>query len=470
MTKIDLSSLKKVHFIGIGGIGMSGLAKVLAESGIKVSGSDVAEGYTLPALRKLGVAVFLTHEAIQIEDADLVVVSTAVKPDNPELLKARETGVQIIHRSEMLAILMQNHTTITISGTHGKTTTTSLMAAVIEGAGLNPTVVNGGIIHAYGTNAKAGMGEWFVAEADESDGSFLNLPSKYVIVTNIDPEHMDYYGTEDRLYQAFTDYINHIPKDGIAVVCGDHPGLQKIIGKCTSRVVTYGEGSSNLYRLQNCRMDGNGATFDVERPCGKMLKDIHLPLLGKHNVLNAMSVIALSSEIGLSDNAIVAPLGDVKGVDRRFTKVGEAGGVIIIDDYAHHPVEIEAVLKSARQVSQGQVIAVFQAHRYSRLNSLFEDFVQALMTADKVIVAPIYSAGEMPIANLCHKAFAEKMMEKGHTAVYSIEDYDELPSLISNISAPQDYVLCLGAGSISKWARMLPQDLEPLFFLHRECA
>lgn len=470
MKMTNLSNIKHVHFIGIGGIGMSGLAKVLAESGVPVSGSDLAEGYTMPGLRALGVEVSLSHDAAQVDGADVVVISTAVKADNPELLKARQDGATIIHRSEMLALLMKGHKTISISGTHGKTTTTSLMSAVVEGAGLNPTVVNGGIIHAYGTNAKMGQGDWFVAEADESDGSFLNLPSDYVIVTNIDPEHMDYYGSEERLYGAFTQYINQIPETGAAVVCGDHPGVQRILPDCKSRVVTYGENESNDYRVTNIKMDENGATFDVIRPDQAILAGVKLPLLGRHNVLNATSVVAMALEVGISEEAIISSLQSVKGVDRRFTKVGQIEGITIIDDYAHHPVEIAAVIQSARQVSKGKVIAVFQPHRYSRFSVHYAEFLDSLMDADIVIVAPVYAAGESPVANCCHEAFVLKLKEKGLKEVYGVNGYEDLPGVIAKVAQHQDYVLCMGAGSISKWARSLEEDLSLNFFHHKECA
>lgn len=470
MKMTDLSGIKRVHFIGIGGIGMSGLAKVLAESGVPVSGSDVAEGYTLPALRALGVEVSLCHDASQVEGADVVVVSTAVKADNPELLKAQKNGTRIIHRSEMLALLMKGHKTISIAGTHGKTTTTSLMSAVIEGAGMNPTVVNGGIIHAYGTNAKTGTGEWFVAEADESDGSFLNLPSDYVIVTNIDPDHMDYYESEDRLYDAFTKFINQIPATGAAVVCGDHAGIQRILQGCKPRVITYGEGEDNHYCVTNCVMDESGALFDVIRPHQDMLPQVRIPLLGRHNVLNALSVIAMACELGIADEAILSSLQSVKGVDRRFTKVGQVNDIRIIDDYAHHPIEIAAVLQAARQVSKGRVIAVFQPHRYSRFSALYNEFLDVLMAADTVLVTPVYGAGEDPVEGCCHEVFVQKLKEKGHRSVYSVSGYEALPACIAEVSQPQDYVLCMGAGSITKWARQLGGDLKANFFYHKECA
>ena len=395
-----------IHFVGIGGIGMSGIAEVLCNLGYTVQGSDASEGANVNRLRDKGIKISVGHKAENVAGADVLVVSTAIKRDNPELMAARAQRIPVVRRAEMLAELMRLKSCVAIAGTHGKTTTTSMVAALLDAGDLDPTVINGGIINAYGTNARLGAGEWMVVEADESDGTFLKLPADVAIVTNVDPEHLDHFGTFEAVQDAFRHFVENVPFYGFAVMCIDHPVVQSIVGKIEDRrIITYGENPQADARLVDLTPTGGGSKFKVafrDRKAGTSheIADLVLPMPGRHNALNATSAIAVAHELGLSDDTIRKALADFGGVKRRFTKTGEWNGVTIIDDYGHHPVEIAAVLKAARESTGGKVIAVVQPHRYTRLQSLFEEFCTCFNDADNVIVAEVYAAGEAPIEGI----------------------------------------------------------------------
>jgi UDP-N-acetylmuramate--alanine ligase len=457
-----------VHFIGIGGIGMSGIAEVMKTLGYRVQGSDMAEGYTIARLREQGIAVFIGHKAENLGDAAVVVVSTAIKPGNPEVDLARSKHIPIVRRAEMLAELMRFKSTIAVAGTHGKTTTTSLVAAVLDRAGADPTVINGGIINAYGTNARLGAGEWMVVEADESDGSFLRLPATIGIITNIDPEHLDHYGSFDAVRAAFRNFVERVPFYGCAVMCIDHPEVQAMAGQIIDRrIITYGFNPQADVRLLDVVPVPGGNRFSVElfdrrSATKRIISDITLAMPGRHNVQNACAAIAVARELGLDDDSIRAALSAFGGVKRRFTRTGEVKGVTVIDDYGHHPVEIRAVLSAAREGAQGRVIAVVQPHRYSRLNDLMGDFATCFNDADLVIVAPVYAAGETPIAGASRDDLVERIRASGHRQVMALEGPEHLASLLAKHAKSGDMVICLGAGDITKWAAALPAQLEPL--------
>ena len=454
-----------IHFIGIGGIGMSGIAEVMATLGYKVQGSDLSDNYNVARLRKNGIAVEIGHRAQNIGEAQVVVVSSAVKSDNPELVEARNRYLPIVRRAEMLAELMRFKSCVAVGGTHGKTTTTSLVAALLDAGGLDPTVINGGIINAYGTNARLGKGDWMVVESDESDGTFVKLPADIVIVTNIDPEHLDHYGTFDKAKEAFLAFVENIPFYGFAVMCIDHPVVQELIGQVRDRrVITYGVSPQADVRLTDVNyIDGetrfsvrltdrrSGATHDID--------DLSLAIPGDHNALNSTAALAVARELGLSDEAIRNGFKSFTGVKRRFTRTGAHNGVTVYDDYGHHPVEIAAVLRAARRVTQGKVVAVMQPHRYTRLHSLFNDFCTCFNDADTVILSPVYAAGEAPIEGASHLALAEGLKARGHRSVHTIESPDQLAPLVRNIVKPGDMVMCLGAGTITQWAYALPGQL-----------
>ena len=457
-----------IHFVGIGGIGMSGIAEILHNLGYQVQGSDIAESANVKRLRELGIEVHIGHAAENVAGAKVVVISSAVKADNPEVRAARERFVPVVRRAEMLGELMRLKWSIAVGGTHGKTTTTSMMASFLEAADQDPTVINGGIINAYGTNARLGSGEWMVVEADESDGTFTKLPSTIAVVTNIDPEHLDFYGDVETLHAAFETFVENIPFYGFAVLCIDHPAVQTLIGRIRDRrIVTYGVSPQADVRLTDLSQAPDGATFTVEidgrgeRPSVK-LEDLHLPMVGQHNVLNALAAIAVSQEMGMSEAQVRKALSSFAGVKRRFTKTGEVDGVSVIDDYGHHPVEITAVLKAARWAGRGRVIAVVQPHRYSRLAKLFEDFCTCFNDADQVIVADVYPAGEEPIAGADRDSLVEGLRAHGHRQVLALEGPDQLAALVRDHAQSGDLVVCLGAGSITNWAQALPQQLEDL--------
>jgi UDP-N-acetylmuramate--alanine ligase len=456
-----------IHFVGIGGIGMSGIAEVLHNLGYAVQGSDIAEGYNIDRLREAGINVMIGHDAANLGTAQVIVTSTAVKRDNPEVVAARSRLIPVVRRAEMLAELMRLKWGIAIGGTHGKTTTTSLVATVLEAAKLDPTVINGGIINAYGTNTRLGEGEWMVVEADESDGSFLRLPAVAAVVTNMDPEHLDHWGTEEAMKQGYAQFVGNIPFYGFAVLCADHPNVQAMIPSIDRRLITYGFSQQADVRAERLITDRMGATFEVtvhDRNTGRtrQLKPMRLPMLGQHNVQNALAAIAVGIEMDIDEGTIRSALAGFKGVKRRFTRVGEANGIQVIDDYGHHPVEIAAVLKAARQAGARDVIAVVQPHRYSRLKQLFEDFCQCMNDAGTVIVADVYAAGEQKIEGFDRDALVDGLRSHGHRSVVPLPGPDSLPEMINAIAKPGDYVVCLGAGNITTWAATLPEKLMEL--------
>jgi UDP-N-acetylmuramate--alanine ligase len=457
-----------VHFVGIGGIGMSGIAEVLANLGYTVIGSDVSDSANVKRLRDKGIKVAIGHRAENIDGADVVVVSSAIKRDNPELIAARAKRLPVVRRAEMLAELMRLKSCVAIAGTHGKTTTTSMVAALLDAGGLDPTVINGGIINAYGTNARLGGGDWMVVEADESDGTFLKLPADVAIVTNVDPEHLDHFHTFDAVQQAFIDFVENVPFYGFAVMCTDHPVVQKLVGKLEDRrILTYGENPQADIRLVELDHHNGSSHFaiqfrDREGKTTHAIDKLTMPMPGRHNALNATAAIAVAHELGIKDDMIRKALGSFGGVKRRFTKVGEWNGAIIIDDYGHHPVEIAAVLRAARESANGKVIAVVQPHRYTRLQSLFEQFCGCFNDADVVVVAPVYAAGEQPIEGVDRDALVQGLRAHGHRQAIPLEGPEQLAGIIKDLAKPGDYVICLGAGSITQWAYALPGELKAL--------
>ncbi len=457
-----------IHFIGIGGIGMSGIAEVMATLNYKVQGSDISDNYNVARLRKHGIGVHIGHAASNLGEAQVVVISSAVKPDNPELVEARARYLPIVRRAEMLAELMRFKSCIAVGGTHGKTTTTSIVASLLDSGGLDPTVINGGIINAYGTNARLGKGDWMVVESDESDGTFVKLPADVVIVTNIDPEHLDHYGTFDKAKEAFLAFVENIPFYGFAVMCIDHPVVQELIGKIKDRrVITYGQSAQADYRVRDIRYEDNATRFNItvtDRVTGKTheISDLALKMPGDHNAMNSTSAIAVARELGMSDDDVRKGIAAFEGVKRRFTKTGEHNGVTVFDDYGHHPVEIAAVLSAARKVTKGKVIAVMQPHRYSRLSSLFSEFCGCFNDADSVVLTPVYAAGEAPIEGASHESLAQGLHDRGHRSVHTIDDNRQLAALVNRLMKPGDIVICLGAGTISQWAYALPNELAAL--------
>ncbi|HEY9079550.1 UDP-N-acetylmuramate--L-alanine ligase [Magnetovibrio sp.] len=462
-------SIGTIHFVGIGGIGMSGIAEVLHNLGYSVQGSDQAEGPNVTRLRELGVNVAIGHSEDNIDNAGVVVISSAVKSDNPEVVGARKRLLPVVRRAEMLGELMRLKWSIAVGGTHGKTTTTSLVAQLLDAAGLDPTVINGGIINAWGSNARLGSGDWMVAEADESDGTFLKLPATIAVVTNIDPEHLDHYGNFETLRAAFAQFVENIPFYGFAALCIDHAEVQALIPRVSDRrIITYGFSPQAMVRGENVRPGPDGMTFDVvfagygdDDP--QAIRDIKLPMFGKHNVLNTLAAAAIAHEMGIDPNVLSSAFSGFKGVKRRFTKTGEIDGITIIDDYGHHPVEIAAVLKAARgAVGKGQVIAVVQPHRYTRLRDLFEEFCTCFNDADAVLVADVYAAGEAPIDGVNRDALVAGLREHGHRTVMPLVNPDELPEVVKDMARPGDMIVCLGAGNITQWANRLPERLRKL--------
>ena len=454
-----------VHFIGIGGIGMSGIAEVLHNLGYKVQGSDQADGANVQRLREKGIECFVGHRAENLGEAEVVVVSTAIRKSNPELMAAREKLLPVVRRAEMLAELMRFRQAVAIGGTHGKTTTTSMVAALLEAGGLDPTVINGGIINAYGTNARMGDGEWMVVEADESDGTFLKLPADIAVVTNIDPEHLDHYGSFDKVRDAFRQFVENVPFYGFGVMCTDHPEVQALVGRIEDRrVITYGGNAQADVRFVNHRMDGAASLFDVvirNRKGGgeTVIADLRLPMPGRHNVSNATAAIAVAHELGIPPEAIRKGLSAFGGVKRRFTHTGSWNGVEVFDDYGHHPVEIKAVLKAAREATGGRVIAVAQPHRYTRLRDLFDDFSACFNDADTVMVAPVYPAGEDPIEGVTSDALVARIRAGGHRDARYVEGPAAVAPLVRELARPGDFVVFLGAGNITQWAYALPKEL-----------
>ena len=457
--------LGPIHFIGIGGIGMSGIAEVLLNLGYTVQGSDASESANVLRLRGKRALVHIGHDAKNLGAAEVVVVSTAIKRDNPELIAARKKRLPIVRRAEMLAELMRLKHCVAIAGTHGKTTTTSLVATLLEAGKFDPTVINGGIINAYGTNSRLGAGDWMVVEADESDGTFLKLPAEIAIVTNIDPEHLDHFGTFDAIKQAFRTFVENLPFYGFAVMCIDHPTVEELAGKIEDRrVVTYGVGAQADYRLAGIDLSNGVSHFKViirDRDTGAetTLEKITMPMPGQHNALNATAAIAVAHRLGMSGEAIRKALAGFGGVKRRFTRTGDWNGAAIFDDYGHHPVEIAAVLRAARASAKSHVIAVVQPHRYTRLHSLFEGFASAFDDADTVIVADVYSAGEAPIAGADRESLVAALQARGHRQVLGLKRSEDLAPLIRSLAKPGDYIVCLGAGNITQWAQALPAQL-----------
>ncbi|GIK98589.1 MAG: UDP-N-acetylmuramate--L-alanine ligase [Alphaproteobacteria bacterium] len=462
-------SIGTIHFVGIGGIGMSGIAEILHNLGYAVQGSDQAENANVKRLRELGIAVSVGHRAENLGEAQVVVVSSAVKSENPEVAAARARLLPVVRRAEMLGELMRLKWAVAIGGTHGKTTTTSLVAQLLDAAGFDPTVINGGIINAYGTNARLGAGDWMVVEADESDGTFVKLPATICIVTNMDPEHLDFYGSVEAMNRAFEDFVRNIPFYGFAVLCIDHPVVQAMIPRLSERrIVTYGMSPQADVRAANVELGAAGATYDViitdrAAETEHVIAGVKLPMLGAHNVQNSLSAIAVAKEMGVDDDTIRRGLAAFGGVKRRFTRTGEANGVTVVDDYGHHPVEIAAVLKGARATARGKVIAVVQPHRYSRLASLFEDFCTCFNDADHVIVADVYPAGEQPIPGIDRDALVEGLRTRGHRHVTPLGDPADLARLVVEIAQPGDFVICLGAGTITSWAHALPDEMARLY-------
>jgi UDP-N-acetylmuramate--alanine ligase len=458
-----------IHFVGIGGIGMSGIAEVLKNLGYRVQGSDLTENANVKRLRAQGIEVFIGHRAENLGEASVIVVSSAVKRDNPEVVAARTKQLPVVRRAEMLGELMRLKWSVAIGGTHGKTTTTSLVAALLEAAGLDPTVINGGIINAYGTNSRLGAGDWMVVEADESDGTFVKLPATIAVVTNMDPEHLDHYGSFDKVRDAFDSFVQNIPFYGFAVLCLDHPEVQAMIPRVSDRrIITYGFSAQAQVRALNVELGPTGARFDValaERHGREaaVLEGVMLPMYGPHNVLNALAALAVGHEMELSPEVMSRALAGFSGVKRRFTRTGEAGGVGVIDDYGHHPVEIAAVLRAARTaVGAGRVVAVVQPHRFSRLKSLFEEFCTCFNDADTVVVADVYAAGEAPLPGFDRDALVEGLRACGHRQVVPLSGPERLAETVVGLTQPGDLVVCLGAGNISAWANALPGELERL--------
>ncbi len=450
-----------IHFVGIGGIGMSGIAEVMHNLGYKVQGSDVAEGYVIAGLRGKGIAVHIGHSADNLGAAAVIVTSTAIKRDNPEVEAAYERRIPVVRRAEMLAELMRLKSTVAVAGTHGKTTTTSMIAALLDAGGVDPTVINGGIINSYGSNARLGASDWMVVEADESDGSFLRLDGTIAVVTNIDPEHLDHYGSFDNAKDAYVEFVENVPFYGAALLCLDHPEVQGIIPRVRDRrVVTYGFSAQADVRGVNVTPIPGGNRFEaiVRSRDGsqRSIEGIEMPMPGRHNVQNALAAIGVALELGIPDATIQQGFAKFGGVKRRFTKVGEValdgGSVAIIDDYGHHPVEIRAVLSAAREGATNRVIAVVQPHRYTRLDSLMEEFQQAFNDADMVLVSPVYAAGEVPIEGVDAEALVSGLKTRGHRSAATVADAGALAEVLAETIQPGDMVICLGAGDITKWA------------------
>jgi UDP-N-acetylmuramate--alanine ligase len=456
-----------IHFVGIGGIGMSGIAEVLHTLGYAVQGSDIADNANVRRLMASGIQIRIGHAAENLGDAQVVVVSTAVRADNPEVVSARQHLIPVVRRAEMLAELMRLRWAIAVGGTHGKTTTTSLIAAVLEAARLDPTVINGGIIEAYGSNTRMGAGDWMVVEADESDGSFLRLPATIAVVTNMDPEHLDHWGSGEAMTAGYDQFVGNIPFYGFAVLCIDHPAVQAMIPRVDRRLVTYGFSPQADVRAENLKTDKRGASFEVaitdrNRGRTRRMGPFRLPMLGEHNVQNALAAVAVGVEMQIDDQVLRSAFAGFRGVKRRFTTAGEVGGITIIDDYGHHPVEIAAVLKAARQAGARDVIAVVQPHRYSRLASLFTEFCTCMNDAGTVIVADVYAAGESRIAGADRDSLVDGLRASGHRSVVPLAAPEHLAEMVHAIAKPGDFVVCLGAGTITTWAHALPAELLAL--------
>jgi UDP-N-acetylmuramate--alanine ligase len=464
-------SIGIIHFVGIGGIGMSGIAEILHNLGYKVQGSDLSDNANVKRLRDKGIKILVGHAAENLGEAEVVVISSAVKRDNPEVVAAREAMLPVVRRAEMLGELMRLKWSVAVGGTHGKTTTTSMMATLFDAAGMDPTVINGGIINAYGTNARLGAGDWMVVESDESDGSFVKLPATIAIVTNIDPEHMDHYEDFDAVRRAYDTFVQNIPFYGFAVLCIDHPEVQEMIARTSERkIITFGFSPQADVRAINVEPRPDGTRYDVvfadrKNGASRTLEGFFLSAIGQHNVQNSLAAIAVGHQLGFPDVVLRTAMSKFEGVKRRFTRTGTVNGVTVVDDYGHHPVEIAATLKAARQAKgeQGKVIAVMQPHRYSRLHSLFADFCTCFNDADIVIVSDVYPAGESPIDGANRDALVEGLRAHGHRGAHALASPSALAGMIAEMASPKDYVICLGAGSISGWAYALPGELEAIY-------
>ena len=461
LTKLPIN-IGAIHFVGIGGIGMSGIAEVLLNLNYTVQGSDIKKSPITERLEKLGINIFYEHDALNLKKATVVVISTAVSERNPEVIVARNKGIPIVKRSEMLAELMRLNSNIAIAGTHGKTTTTTLVATLLDGGELDPTVINGGVIHAYGSNARLGQGDWMVVEADESDGTFNRLPATLAVVTNMDPEHLDHWGDFEMLRKAFLDFVSNIPFYGVAFCCTDHPEVQALVGKVTDRrIITYGFNAQADVRAVNVTFVDGISYFDVLLQKENITLDgLSLPMPGNHNVSNSLAAIAIARHLDIKEDSIKKSLSQFKGVNRRFTQVAELNGIKIIDDYGHHPVEISAVLSAARQTAKGKVFAIHQPHRYTRLNSLFEDFCSCFNEADFVGIMQVYSAGEAPIDGASRSDLVKGLVRHGHRNVFSVDSEDDLETLIRRQVKSGDIIVFLGAGTITVWANNLPHRLR----------
>ena len=460
------TSIGAIHFVGIGGIGMSGIAEVMHNLGYTVQGSDLAESANVKRLRGLGMNVAIGQRAENLGEARVLVYSSAVKPDNPELAAARAAGLPVVRRAEMLAELMRLRRCVAVAGTHGKTTTTTMVAALLDAGGLDPTVVNGGIVNAYGTNARLGSGDWMVVEADESDGTFLRLPATAAVVTNVDPEHLDHYGDFEKVKAAFQSFVENIPFYGFAAMCLDHPEVQAMVARIPyRRIITYGFSPQADARATNVRFSEGASYFDAtfrdkRKGTEASFKELRLPMPGEHNVSNALAAIVIARELGVSEDAIRKGMNSFGGVKRRFTRVGQWRGNAIIDDYGHHPVEIAAVLRAARQAFTGPVIAIVQPHRYTRLRDLFGEFCTSMHGADTAIVAPVYPAGEQPIPGIDRDSLAEGLRAHGHKHVLTINGPEDLPAAILPVAKQGGAIVFLGAGSITNWAAALEDSLR----------
>jgi len=470
-THFSPQSVGTIHFVGIGGIGMSGIAEILHSLGYKVQGSDLSDNANVKRLRSKGISINIGHKAENVSGVNVVVISSAVKKDNPEVVTAREAFIPVVRRAEMLGELMRLKWAIAVGGTHGKTTTTSMVARMFEEAGLDPTVINGGIINAYGTNARLGSGEWMVVESDESDGSFTKLPATVAIVTNMDQEHMDHYHDFEAVRRAFETFVQNVPFYGFAVLCIDHPEVHELVARVQDRkIVTYGLSPQADVRAINVKPEKDGTHFDVEvmdrkKNVVRSIKDIFLSVIGQHNVLNSLAAISIGVQLNFSDAVIRKTLAGFESVRRRFTRTGTVEGITVIDDYGHHPVEIAATLKAALQAKgeKGKLIAVMQPHRYTRVANLFNDFCKTFNDADTVIVADVYPAGEQPIEGANRDALVEGLRAHGHRDVYALNDPKDLATMIAKMAEAGDYVVCLGAGSISSWAYALPVELQEIY-------
>ncbi len=469
-------SIGTIHFVGIGGIGMSGIAEVLHNLGYAVQGSDIADSANVRRLRENGIAVAVGHEAANLGNAQVVVTSSAVRRDNPEVVAARARLIPVVRRAEMLAELMRLRWSVAVGGTHGKTTTTSMVAAVLEAAHLDPTVINGGIVNAYGSNTRLGEGDWMVVEADESDGSFLRLPAVIAVVTNMDAEHLDHWGSAEAMTAGYDQFVGNIPFYGFAVLCIDHPAVQQMIPRVSDRrIITYGFSPQADIRAERLISDRLGATFEVMvtdrlRNRSRRMGPFRLPMLGQHNVSNALAALAIGVEMEIDEATLKSALASFRGVKRRFTKTGESGGITVIDDYGHHPVEIMAVLKAARQAGARDVVAVVQPHRYSRLQSLFAEFCTCMNDAGTVIVADVYAAGEAPVSGVTRDALVDGLRANGHRSVVPLPGPEHLAEMIHAIAKSGDMVVCLGAGNITAWAAALPGQLAELQGVARRSA